>query len=175
MRTPTLIFTLACTLVACGDSSDSGGPVDSGLPAERKGSELSDAEAKQLCEASAEQLAGQLDTADLKHFFCVTQGIFAAAAGGNMVSTCEGVYDMCMMMDFKPTDGGGADTCMLAFDLTTCEATVSDIEACLTEQNDASASAFKTASCDDVGKEPTTPTSGPACTKAKASCPGIAP
>lgn len=172
MRSPTLLFTLACTLVACGDSSG-GGPVDSGLPAERKGSELSDAEATQLCEARAEHLAAQLDVADLKHQACVTAGIFAAGAGGGMVSTCESVYDMCMQMDFKPTDGGN-DTCTLGFELATCEATIGVIEDCFTEQNDATAAALKAVSCDDLGKEPTTPATGPACTTAKTSCPGIA-
>ena len=171
MRSPTLLLTLACTLVACGSSS--GGPVDSGLPAERKGSELSDAEATQLCEARAEHLAAQLDTDDLHHQSCVIAGITAASLGGGMVETCQTVYDMCMQMEYKPTDGGD-NTCMLGFELTTCDATVSALEDCFTEQNDATATAFKAASCDDLNKEPTTPTTGPACTTAKANCPGVA-
>ncbi len=169
MRTPTLLFTLACTLAACGDSS--GGPVDSGLPAERKGSELSDAEATQLCEASADQLAEQIDVADLKNQVCVAAGISAALMGSGMVATCESVYDICMMMDYKPTEGG---ECTLGFELATCDATVAVIEDCFTEQNDATAATLKAASCDDLDKEPTTPKTGPACTTAKASCPGIA-
>lgn len=170
MRSPTLIFTLACTLVACSGGDD-GGPVDSGLPAERKGSELTDAEATQLCEARAEQLSAQLDKDDLKHQSCVLAGIAAAALGGGMVSTCETFYDMCIKMDLKPTDSGTA--CMLNFELSTCDATVSVLEDCFTEQNDATAAAFKAASCDDINKEPTESTSGPACTKAQASCPGV--
>jgi hypothetical protein len=170
MRSPTLLLTLACTLVACGGSDDAG-PVDSGLPAERKGSELSDAETTQLCEAKADHLAAQFDTADLKHQACVSAGLAAAAQGSGMVSTCESVYDLCMQMDYKPPDGGA---CTLGFDLATCEATVAVIEDCFTEQNDATAAAFKAVSCDDVNKEPTTPKTGPACTTAKTSCPGIA-
>ncbi|MBA3546154.1 MAG: hypothetical protein H0T76_06715 [Nannocystis sp.] len=170
MRSPTLLLTLACTLVACS-GSDNGGPVDSGLPAERKGSELTEAEATQLCEARAEQLSAQLDTEDFKHQYCVFAGIAAAALGGGMVSTCETFYDMCMKMDFKPTDSGAA--CMLGFELSTCDATVTVLEDCFTEQNDATAAAFKAASCDDLGKEPMESTSGPACTKAQASCPGV--
>lgn len=172
MRSPTLLLTLACTLVACGSSS--GGPVDSGLPAERKVSELNEAEATQLCEARAEHLAAQLDTADLHHQSCVFAGIAAASLGGGMVATCEAFYDMCIKMEFKPTDGGN-EACTLGFETSTCEATVRVVEDCLTEQNDATAAAFKNASCDDLGKEAPTPTSGPACTTAKASCPGIAP
>lgn len=171
MRTPTLLLTLACSLVACG-GDDGGGPVDSGLPAERKGSELSDAEATQLCEARAEQFGDQLSTEDLKHQACVTAGLVTAGLGGGMVATCETFYDMCMKMEFKPTDSGGA--CMLGFELSTCEATVSVIEDCLTEQNNATAAALKAISCDDLNKEPVTPVTGPACTTAKATCPGIA-
>jgi hypothetical protein len=168
MRSPTLLLILACTLVACG-GSDSGGPVDSGLPAERKGSELSDAEAEQLCEASARHLASQLDNDDIHHFNCVFQAITAASISG-MVETCEGIYDMCIQMPYTPDDSGGA--CMLG-DLTMCQATVGDMEACFTERNNATATAFKAASCNDLGKEPTEPTDGPACSKARASCPGI--
>ncbi len=170
MRSPTLILTLACTLVACG-GGDNGGPVDSGLPAERKGSELTDAEAKQLCEASAKQLDAQVDSDDAHHFACVVAGIFVA--NGN-VATCETVYDMCIKMDPKPTDSGAA--CTFSFDLATCDATVSVLEDCFTEQNDATAAGLKAASCDDADNEPSgsnKPTSGPACTKAQASCPGI--
>ena len=89
-----------------------------------------------------------------------------------MVATCETFYDMCMKMEFKPTDSGAA--CMLGFELSTCEATVGVIEDCFTEQNDATAAALKAISCDDLGKEPADPVTGPACTTAKASCPGIA-
>jgi hypothetical protein len=77
-----------------------------------------------------------------------------------------------MTMDYKPTDSGNA--CMLGFELSTCEATVSALEDCFTEQNEAAAAAFKAASCDDLGKEPVTPATGPACTTAKANCPGVA-
>jgi len=172
MRIPTLFLTLACTLVACG-GDDGGGPVDSGLPAERKGSELSDAEATQLCEARGEQFGDQLSTEDLKQQSCVLSGLAAAGLGGGLVETCETFYDMCMKMEFTPTDGGGG-ACMLGFELSTCEATVSVIEDCLTEQNNATAAALKALSCDDLAKDPVTPTTGPACTTAKATCPGIA-
>ena len=171
MRNATLLLTLACTLVACSGSS--GGPVDSGLPAERKGSELSDAEATQLCEARAQHLAAQVDNDDLHHQSCVRAGIATASLGGGMVSTCQTFYDMCIKMEFKPSEGGNA-ACMLGFDLTTCNATVSVLEDCFTEQNEATASTLKSLSCDDLGKEATTPTTGPACTTAKASCPGVA-
>lgn len=170
MRSPTLLLTLACTLVACG--SDSGGPVDSGLPAERKGSELSDAEATQLCEAQARHFGAQVDIDDLHRQGCAIAGITAAALGGNMVSTCQAVFDACIDMEPKPSEGGG--TCTLGFELSTCEATVTVIEDCLTEKNDALADAIKSISCNDVGKGESTPTTGPACTTAKASCPGIA-
>lgn len=168
MRTPTLVFTLACTLLACG-GSDSGGPVDSGLPAERKGSELSDAEARQLCEASAEHLAGQLDNDDYHHFECMFTAIAAAGLGGGSVATCESFYDMCIKMTYTPKETG---PCMLG-DLSGCQATVAELEDCFTERNDATAAAIKAVSCADLDKEPNEPTAGPACSKVQASCPGV--
>jgi hypothetical protein len=171
MRSPTLFLTLACSLVACGGSG-SGGPVDSGLPPERKASELSDAEAEQLCEAGAEHFAAQVDADDIHHQTCIAAGIATAALGGGMVETCQAVYDSCIKSEPMPTDGGSA-TCMLGFELSTCDAAVSVIEDCFTERNEATAAAFKAASCDDLTKEPTEPVTGPACSKAQASCPGI--
>ena len=170
MRSPTLLLTLACTLVACGGGTD-GGPVDSGIAKERKGSELTAAETTQLCEARAEQFAAQVDNDDLKHEDCVLKGIATATLGGGMVATCRSFYDMCMKMEYKPTPSEGA--CMFAFELSTCDATVAVLEDCFTEQNDATAAALKALSCDDLSKDPVEPTSGPACTKAQASCPGV--
>lgn len=171
MTTPTrLLLTLACTLLACG--GDSGpGPVDSGLPDERKGSELSDAEAKQLCEARADHAAALISEDDAKHQACTFGGLVVA---GGSVETCKTFYDMCIKMDFEE-DPEPAGECMLGFELSTCEATIAEIEACFTEEDDANAAAFKSISCNDAATtgDPNPPQAGPACSTAQAKCPGI--
>lgn len=172
MHTPKyLLLTLACTLFACGgDGGGSSSGVDSGLPAERKGSELSDSEAKQLCEARAAYLSAKISEDDLKNFSCVLAGAFV---GGENVDTCQMVYEACLEEEPMSADTGETAECALSFELSTCNATVAEIEACLTEQDNAYAEAITTATCADVSTDPGSASAGPACSKAQANCPGI--
>ena len=169
----TLASTLACTLAACG--GDSGGPVDSGLPAEKTGKELTPAEEETLCVENAEHLARQNSEAEVKNFACVTAGLIFAAAAGNTPAECEAFAEMCR--DGAGEEGGeegGAQMCMFAFDMSTCDATVADIEACLTERNEATGDAIREATCNVAGMMPADPVVGPACSKIQTACPGIA-
>jgi len=170
MRRPTtILLILACTLAACG--GDDAGPVDSGLPPEKSGKELTADEEEKLCLAAAENLASRNTDAERKNFACV----FVGLAFGSPES-CEQLAEMCR--NGAGEDGGeaegGAQMCMLNFDLSACDAPISDIEACITEQNEALSKAIREASCDDAGKTPTDPVVGPACSKIKSTCPGIA-
>lgn len=176
MRSPmTLRFTLACTFVAClpclacGDSDP--GAVDSGLPADKLGSELSASEADTLCQARVDNLAAHNSDAEREHASCVVQGIAFSATAKDPVASCELFVPMCL--DAPPQNTGTGDGCPLTF-LATCEASVADIEACLSEQNEATAAAIRDASCDAAGKDPVAPVAGPVCSKLKTSCPGIA-
>lgn len=178
MRTPTrLIFTLAttlaCTLAACG--GEGGGPVDSGLPPEKTGMELTADEADRLCTANLENLSSQNTAGEQKNATCVALGLLFTAQAGNTPAECESVAKMCR--DGAGEDGmmeGGEQMCELGFELMTCTATIADIEACMTEKNEASAEAIRNISCDDAGKDPIAPVTGPSCTKIKSTCPGIA-
>lgn len=168
MRTRSLLLALACSLAAaCG--GDEAGPVDSGLPAEKKVSELTPSEQETLCRAAAENLASQVSASDAKRAACIAIG--ASLGGDDPVASCEGFVPMCLD---APDDGdnGGTDTCMLSFDATTCTAPVSEVEACLSERNEATGAALRELSCDDLVKEPVDPVTGPACTKIKTTCPG---
>lgn len=173
MRTPvTILVTLACTLAsACGDSSP--GDVDSGLPPEKKVSELSASEQETLCEAATDNLAGRNSADELKRFGCILGSAFGG--GDDPVGFCESFLPMCL--DAPPQEGEDPEpsTCKLAIVVETCQATVSEFEACLTEQNETTSRAISDASCDDLGKEPVTPVAGPACAKIKTTCPGTAP
>lgn len=171
MRTPiSLLVILACTLAsACGNGGP--GDVDSGLPNDKKGSELTDSEATTLCEANADNLAGRNSSSEQKRFACIL--VSASSGGDDPVGFCKSFVPMCV--DAPPEDGDGEPTkCLLPFDTTTCEASIADIEACLSEQNEAIGAGISDLSCDDLDDAPGEPTTGPACTKAKADCPGIA-
>ena len=173
MRNPTLaLLTLACTLAACGDDP---GPVDSGLPAEKTGKELTADEEKTLCEANIKNLAAQNTEAELKNSDCVTDGLFFAAAGENTPASCESFAQMCRDgAGEEAGDEGGEQMCVLGFDPSACDATIVDIEACLTEKNVAAGEAIRDASCDAAGKTPSEPVVGPMCAKIKSTCVGIA-
>lgn len=172
MHTPkSLLLALACTFLAC-DSDSGPTSVDSGLPAERKGSELSDTEADQLCKARLEYSATLVDEDELKRQACVFGGL--AVSGGN-ASTCQMIVDMCLNEEFEEGEGGeGGSECYLDFELSTCDATVAEIEACLTEKDRDDAAALKSLTCSsDITAEPTEPQAGPACSAAQVKCPGI--
>lgn len=171
MRTPiTLLVTLACTLAtACGDSGP--GDVDSGLPADKKVRELSASEQETLCNAAAENLADRNSASEVKRFGCILGSAFGG--GDDPVAFCESFLPMCL--DAPAQDGEDPGTCKLTIVVETCDATVADFEACLTEQNETTAAGIRDASCDDLGKDPVTPVAGPACAKIKTSCPGTAP
>lgn len=167
------LLTLACSLAACG--GDDGGPVESGLPADKTGTDLTTDEAEALCNANAEHIASQNTAAELKNFVCVTFGIGFAMESGNSPDKCEQLAQMCRdgAGEGGSGEGGGDQSCALGFDLATCSASVADIEACLTEKNEAAGDAIRELSCDDVGKPAETPKAGPLCAKIEAVCPDI--
>lgn len=175
MRTQTLLLTFLCTLAsACGGGA--AGDVDSGLPAEKKVSELTPSEQETLCRASAENLAAQASESELKRYGCILGAAFVAAGSDDPVAACEAFVPMCLDAPAEG-EGGGTDTCMLTVEATTCQATVGEFEACLTEQNETFGAAVREASCDDFADqtgEPAEPVAGPACTKIKTTCPGTA-
>jgi hypothetical protein len=169
---PSLI--LACALAACSGGGGSSG-VDSGLPADKTGNALTPTEETTLCEARADHLASVVTVEDAHNFACVAAGMTAAAQGNGSVESCQIVYDMCIKMDPKPSSDPAA--CMLAFELSTCTASVADLEACLTEQNEATAESFRVASCEDINDPPpdpdAEPVAPPACDKIASICPGL--
>ena len=168
-----ILFTLACSLAACG--GDSGGPVESGLPADKTGEDLTTDEAETLCTANAEHAASQNTAAELKNFACVFAGLGFSAASDNTPAKCEEFAQMCRdgAGEDGGGDGGGEESCALGFELESCSASIADIEACLTEKNEAAGDAIRQLSCDDAGKPTETPMAGPLCAKIKAVCPTI--
>jgi len=137
------------------------GSVDSGLPPDRQGSALTDAEAATLCAARDRHFSELVTADDLHHYACVLQASFAPS--------CSTAYDACIQIPY--VDDPPA-TCSLTFELATCGATVADIEACLSAINVRNSDYFKSVSCD--GGDPGTGTAVPAaCSAIATTCPGI--
>lgn len=165
MRTiTTYCLLLACTLAACG--GDDVGPVDSGLPAEKSGKELTEAERQTFCEAAAENLYARNTKAE----HCVIVGLGVAAFTNGDAEDCELIAEMCREGDGEE---GEQPACSLDAALPTCDAPVADIEACLTERYEAAAKAIREASCADLGKMGTEAVDGPACAKIQSTCPSV--
>lgn len=177
MRSTTaILLALVCTLAACG--SDGPGPVDSGVPPEKTGTDLTADETEQLCLANVENRNNQNTLDEKKKFACVVVAVLFADETSFNRDECETIVQMCLK-DSK-TEDDGDDMCALGFDPATCDATIADIEACLTEQNEAFGAGVRKTSCsniekmlaDDNGDDAVV--DGPACAKIKATCPGIA-
>lgn len=174
MRTTTLLLSLLCTLASACGGGGAAGDVDSGLPAETKVSALTPSEQETLCRASADNLAAQASTDEFRRWGCIVGSAFGG--GDDPVAFCEEFVPMCLDAPAEG-EGGENDACTLTIVVSTCEATVAEFEACLTEQNETLGAAVRGASCSDLADdsgEPTEPTAGPACTKIKTTCPGVA-
>ena len=172
ITTPCLL--LACTLAACG--GDGPGPVDSGLPAEKSGKDLTEDERESFCEAAAANLAARNTDAERKNAVCVAIGLAFAGLGGGTVEECEEFAVMCRDGDGEAeggNEGGEEPACSLAAALATCDAPIADIEACVTEQNEATADAIRELSCANLSATPTEAKDGPACAKIQATCPSV--
>jgi hypothetical protein len=119
---------LGAFLVGCADSA----PVlDTGVPNDTQVDQLTDAQARQICER-AETVAEDVFGVDVQHELqCVAGGIAADALN---ISTCKASYNDCIAEPFtgEPVDFdcGTVTAPMLA----NCNATVGELEACANAQ-----------------------------------------
>lgn len=174
-RSPTIVFlvALACGLSACKD--DGPADLDSGLPEDKVGTDLTPAEQTQLCEARADYAASLLSPAEAKNAACTLEGVLFAVLNGGDQKACETVRDGCLQ---KPDETTGGDTCELGVDWTTCEATVTQLEDCYQENSDALVELTRSFSCAKIEEykanpPKTSPAEGPACSAAEARCPTV--
>ena len=178
MRSPTVILlALACTLAACG--SDGPAPLDSGIPDEKTGAELTADEQEQLCTANVDHLSDQSTVSEKKKFACVAVALLFADASSFNRDECESLVQMCLKENSEP-ENDGEDMCILPFDPANCDAAIADIEACLTEQNEAAGAVIRGTSCSSIEKslaeddgDNDEVVDGPACTKLQTTCPSI--
>jgi hypothetical protein len=134
--------------VGCGDDDDGGG--GSGVDSSKTGEDLSDDEAKKLCESVASK-AGALTDVD-KEQTCT----IGAAIQTSDKAACEAAAKQCAMLPDNGEDNGDgdddSDDCATASDdLDGCKATVGEIEACFNAFAD-KLEEFNSITCDDAGK-----------------------
>lgn len=163
---------LACGLAAC--KQDPAG-LDSGIAADKQGTELTPAEQAQLCEARDEYAASLISPSEAATQACTLTGILFVVLMGGDQAACETIRDGCLD---EPSETTGGGTCDLGVDWTTCMATVAELEACYEENADALAAATRSLSCAKVEEYKTNPPTtesqnGPACSSAEAKCPTV--
>ncbi len=135
--------------VGCGDDGDGGGG-GSGIDSSKTGEDLSDAEAKKLCESVASK-AGALDDLDDDQF-CV----IGAALQTTDKAACDAAAQQCQMLpddggDQGDTDDDGDDCATASDELEGCKATVGEIEACFNAFA-GRLDQLNSITCDDAGK-----------------------
>jgi hypothetical protein len=113
---------------SAGSNSGSPGDLDTGLPADKPISDLTDAEIAGLCSKFDEFYSTGSVAKDLKELSCRFTGIFAAALGGadtdaKAQAACKTAYDACVVAPVETTQDCSKPTGM-------CTATVSEVEAC---------------------------------------------
>ncbi|HSC89697.1 MAG TPA: hypothetical protein VLC09_20585 [Polyangiaceae bacterium] len=157
---------MALLAVGCGGSSG----VDSGVDGTKKGSEVTEDEAKKVCEATLDYQESQANKADACRaagFAMAAFSVATAADDAAVVKACTDAVDACNSAEpQEPT----TDPCAAAGPIAGCDNTVDEVEACLTEKIDAGAAALKDVpDCSELSKtyfetyEPSEPAEAEAC------------
>lgn len=167
-----LLF-FALSLPACESNPEP--RVDTGLPADKKGSSLDLDEQNRICEARDDYARSRVDDYyDLNvRFTCTGSAIFVAQQAGGTVEACRSALEMCLK---SPPVIGDSD-CTLP-DWSTCEATIDQVELCLTDSMDALIAFMESVSCERIaeynGEPPKRDDMKSAnCESAAAVCPGL--
>jgi hypothetical protein len=140
-----LLLILALSLPAC--ESEPEPRVDTGLPADKKGSDLDLDEQARICEAREEYADSRVgDFHDLfQRFTCTGSAIFTAQQSGGSVEACRAAQETCL----KSPPMIVASDCTVP-DWSTCEATIDQLERCLTDSADATIAFMESVSCERI-------------------------
>lgn len=144
-------------LAGCGGG---GGGVNSGVDGNKKGSDLSEEEIAQVCEAGFDYLEQRIDVSKTA---CLTPGYLAAglayASGqedADIQSACRNAVENCEeQRDDGGDDEAGDQTCQNTPEsLPDCEATVAEYETCVTDVADAYAAYIDSIpTCDELTRD----------------------
>lgn len=127
-------------MVGCGGG---GGGINSGVDESKPASEVTDAEAEDICQATSDYAASKIDS---QEFACRGQalvvGILAAADGDEaMQAACSDAYDACL--EAEPEEPEEDDCTGVTASVADCDdsVTVGDVQTCLSDNVDAAVDA----------------------------------
>ncbi len=150
-------------------NNDPGDTFDTGLPEDKKLSEVTEADAATAC-ASFDAQSVNFEE-DFKNFACFFGGVFTALFTDKSPATCEASVEQCLQEEPEEDD----QECV--FEPTDCEATVGEMEACVNEQFAAIKAFNATFDCAEALAEanpeanPLEP--GPLCQAVQEKCPEL--
>jgi len=147
MRWGTLVWAVGLGLAAaCGDDNDGGGGVRTGLPVDQKLSTLDDEGAQAACHTMFDAMATAMPASDVLRAQCTAASIVANATltDGELtvnIATCKSQADACVQDPTKygvdeeeaAGDRTACDSLKAETTLKSCEASVGEYEACLTQ------------------------------------------
>lgn len=149
---------VAFSAVACGGSSDDGGKssttVNTSIPEDTKGSELTQAQTDELCDAAEAVAEATFSESQIKPTMCGFAA-WSQASAFNMPSKCQDFYNECLK---EPVESSGdppvTEEGQCTKPSSTCTATVGEIEKCINDSfAQAKAMFAKFPGCADVGEE----------------------
>lgn len=132
----------ACVLVVTifGACESDGNDFTTGVPPSKTGAEVTDAEAKTICEATVTQARQTLTPDVAKSAYCKIVGVLVVRQGGAAAAFCQVAIDQCMMMPLDPQleEALTQDPAMACANEqsfgASCTATVAEYETCVTDQ-----------------------------------------
>lgn len=163
---------LLAALCACDN-----GPIDSGLPEDKRADELTPEEAKQLCAAAHEHYEQVVSDAELIAYICTSR---ALAESGGELAVCEEHQQMCVAepppeVETIAAEVRAAGICDPLV-LSTCEARVDQVEGCLAEFAEHIDRLYASHDCSKLAQPEVPPEDesvGPKCMAIAEVCPGI--
>lgn len=171
-RLPGKCLALFAALCACDHS-----PIDSGLPGGKRADELTAEEAKQLCAAAQRHYEGVVTDEELLAYICASR---ALAESGGEFGVCVQHQEMCV--DDPPlevetiAEAVRSEGICDPLALSTCAATVAEVEACLAEFAAHIDLLYASHGCSKLEQPDAPPPDealGPKCAAIADECPGV--
>lgn len=172
----------AALLIACGGG---GGGINSGVNETKPANEVTDAEAEDICLATADYVESRVDAHEVRcKTDALTAGFYALAEGEEaMQETCQDEYEACLEDEPDPEE---ADCDGVSASVADCDdtVTVGDVQTCLEDRVDVyvdgidelpSCSELTLEYIEDATENPPEPPEDPAsCEVVYDGCPGFA-
>jgi hypothetical protein len=182
-----LVSALGAGLGACSSDSSPSSPAPApaptkaiaSAPGSTQVSQMTPAEQQQASQDMQTYFAANISPETAKQLGCGTMALMMAGmSGSDPKAACQSMYDQCMQS--PATADAGADTSTTsappASTLTTCTATVDEVNQCLAEEVAGIKAMAAAMNCNNVGADAaalmTTPAM-PACEAIAAKCPGL--